>query len=116
MFLMTRFRQVSLADKLIASSAPILGQVAQACERDKIQIILLDLHQLVFIDSVGLGLLVSLQNNLRRKGTKLYLSIPQKQAYTLFELANVSQIFEIFQDYDDFYATVAKNRLVLVNS
>jgi anti-sigma B factor antagonist len=116
MFLTIRFRQINFPNNLIASSAPTLTQLAESCERDKIEMVLLDLHQVAFIDSVGLGLLVSTQNKLRRKGIKFYVVAAQDQSSLLFELANVKQIFEIFQDYGEFYQEIAKNRFVLVHS
>jgi anti-anti-sigma factor len=116
MFKTIRFRQVSLSDRLIASSASALTQLAESLDQDQVELILLDLSTISFIDSVGLGLLVSLQNKLRRQGIKLYLTIEQKQTHSLFELANVEQIFVIFQDYDEFYTQIVRNRLVLINS
>jgi anti-anti-sigma factor len=116
MFDLIRFRHIQLSDVLIASSAPELGKIADDCLRDTVQMVLVDLNQVKFIDSVGLGLLVSAQTRLRRKKIKLYLTVPHQQACAMFDLANVGQIFEIFSSYDEFYATVVKNRFVLVHS
>jgi anti-sigma B factor antagonist len=115
MYTITRFRLIQPSQPLTAAHTASLRQELDECLQRRTQIILVDLHHVTFIDSLGLGLLISMQTRLRRIGSKFYLCAPQEQMRCLMEMANVDAIFEIFASRSEFEAEVVKkHRLVLV--
>jgi anti-sigma B factor antagonist len=115
MYTVTSFRLIQPGATLSAAHAGALRRELDDCLKRSTQIVLVDLHAVTFIDSFGLGLLVSMQTRLRRNGGKLYLCAPQEQMQWLLDMANVNIIFEIFPSRAEFEAVVVKqNRLVLV--
>jgi anti-sigma B factor antagonist len=57
--------------------------------------VVLDISQLGFIASAGMGALVSLERGLRRRGGKVYLAAPQPEVREAFYRARLQDIFTI---------------------
>lgn len=70
------------------------------------RIVLLDLQQIHFIDSSGLGLLVSMSAKAKTLGGKLCLCAPSKQAQFLFEITDMGRLFEIYSTQVEFFAAL----------
>lgn len=60
--------------------------------------VLMNFAKVEFIDSTGLGLLVSMYRRLREKDHDLMVCNLSSQAQTLFELTRMHRIFSIFED------------------
>jgi anti-sigma B factor antagonist len=75
------------------------------------EIILVDLKNVMFMDSQGLGTLISARNRAESLNIKLMLCCLNGQARMLLEMAGVDQIFTIFQDRDDFRIYLTKKTL-----
>jgi len=58
--------------------------------------LVVDLQDISFIDSTGLGLLVMLGKNATAQGRRFALCNPSKQAQMLFELTRLHQVFDLF--------------------
>lgn len=71
------------------------------------EIVLIDLQDVKFVDSSGLGALVSAMKIVRTAGGKLFVCSMNDQVRMLFELTKMDRIFEKFADRDEF------NRLFL---
>ena len=65
-------------------------------------IVLIDLQYVKFIDSSGLGALVSAMKMVRTAGGKLFICSLNDQVKMLFELTKMDRIFEKFADRDEF--------------
>jgi anti-sigma B factor antagonist len=65
-------------------------------------IVLIDLQDIKFIDSSGLGALVSAVKIVRNAGCKLYVCSVNDQVRMLFELTKVDRIFKKFTDQEEF--------------
>lgn len=63
--------------------------------------VLLDLSHLQFIDSSGLGALLSIQRSLYGHGGKLKLANLTKSVQTVFEIVSMHRIFEIYPTMED---------------
>lgn len=63
--------------------------------------VVLDLHQLNFIDSSGLGSFLSVLRTLHTQGGELKLARMNKPIRTMFELVSMHKIFEIFNSTED---------------
>lgn len=60
------------------------------------KVILLDLQDVKFMDSSGLGAIVAALKTVRTAGGRLYLCSLNQQVKMLFELTSVDQVFELF--------------------
>lgn len=65
-------------------------------------ILLLDMKELKFIDSSGLGALVSAMQMVRNANGKLFVCSINDQVRMLFELTKMDRIFQIFADQEEF--------------
>lgn len=68
----------------------------------KPKIVLVDLKDISFMDSSGLGALVLAFKTLRASDTKLVLCSINEQIKILFELTGMDKVFEIFSNQDEF--------------
>lgn len=60
--------------------------------------LLIDLEKVTFIDSSGIGALVSGFKNATAGGGKLFLCNLQQQVQSIFELTRLHRVFDIFAD------------------
>ncbi|MBD6618095.1 STAS domain-containing protein [Komarekiella sp. 'clone 1'] len=65
-------------------------------------ILLIDLKDVKFVDSSGLGALVSAMQMVRKAESKLFLCSVNDQVKMLFELTKLDRIFQTFTDQDEF--------------
>lgn len=63
--------------------------------------VVLDLHQLQFIDSSGLGSFLSVLRVLHGHGGELKLACMNRPVRAVFELVSMHKIFEIFNSTDE---------------
>lgn len=66
------------------------------------EVILVDLQNLTFIDSSGLGSLISIQKIVRSMGGMFFLCSIKNQVKMMFELTQMSRVFKIFADRNEF--------------
>ena len=69
-------------------------------------IVLIDLENVTFMDSSGLGALVIALKTVRTAGGKLFLCAINDQVKMLFQLTSMDRVFEIFPSRDDFERAV----------
>ena len=65
-------------------------------------IVLIDLEETTFVDSSGLGALVSTLKAVRAANRKLYFCSPNAQIKMVFELSGMDQAFEVFESRNAF--------------
>jgi anti-sigma B factor antagonist len=65
-------------------------------------ILLIDLKDVKFVDSSGLGALVSAMQMVRKAESKLFVCSVNDQVRMLFELTKLDRIFQTFADKDEF--------------
>ena len=84
----------SLADDGIIQTKDFLCQLlGQKPER-----IILDLEDLEYISSSGIGLLVSVLRRCRQAGIPMHLCTLRPEILELFKLTRLNQVFEIFEN------------------
>jgi anti-sigma B factor antagonist len=106
MSVLTDIQILNPAGILTAATIPTLLQDFNQCLESKIKIVLIDLSNVDFIDSYGLGMLVSMHAKMRLSNGSLSLCSLKEQARCLFEIADMERVFEIFANQTEFYATV----------
>jgi anti-sigma B factor antagonist len=80
-------------------------QVAQALE-NQAEIVLIDLKDVTFVDSSGLGALVIALKAVRSANAKFYICSINEQVRILFELTSMDQVFEVFESREAFEQSV----------
>lgn len=71
-----------------------------------VDIVLIDLQKVTFMDSSGLGGLISAERIVRTANGKLFLCSINDQAKMLFELTKMNRVFEVFANQEEFNNTV----------
>jgi len=99
---------------LSATTTYALIQQLNECLEAKIKIVLIDLQNIDFIDSSGLGTLVSMHTKLRLADGKLYLCSPKDQASNLFDISDTDRIFNILASRKEFDALFVKNNQAIM--
>src|ERR687886_712315 len=67
-----------------------------------VDIVLVDLKDVTFMDSSGLGALVLALKTVRAAGGKLFICSINEQVKMLFELTSMDRVFEIYANRDEF--------------
>jgi anti-sigma B factor antagonist len=68
--------------------------------------LLMDLKETTFIDSSGLGILVSVLKRVRSQECDMIICSINPQVKMLFELTSMDQVFEIFENREAFEASL----------
>lgn len=86
---------------LDASKAVQFRQQIKDLINEGVNLILIDLKKVNFMDSSGLGALVLALKMVREKSGRLFLMSLNDQVKMLFELTNTGHLFEIVNDKSD---------------
>ncbi len=86
------------------NSSELKTQMLNLLEDGKSNLIV-DLHEVRFVDSSGLGALVSGFKNASARNGNLKLSGLQPQVKSMFELTRLHRVFEIFPGVDEALAS-----------
>ncbi|HEY9814941.1 MAG TPA: STAS domain-containing protein [Candidatus Obscuribacterales bacterium] len=70
------------------------------------KIILVNLKDITFIDSSGLGALVIALKTVRSAGGRFYICSINEQVRILFELTSMDQVFEVYDNQEAFEQAV----------
>ncbi|PZO39195.1 MAG: sulfate transporter [Pseudanabaena frigida] len=69
--------------------------------------LLVDLQEIAFMDSSGLGALVSALKSIRNSNGEMVICGANDQVQMLFELTSMTKIFKIYPTIDEFNATLS---------
>jgi anti-anti-sigma factor len=83
---------------LDSTKAEEFRQTVDQLLQDGAEVILIDLKNISFIDSSGLGTLVVLLKKVRSLDRKLCICSINDQVRMLFELTNMDQVFDVYND------------------
>ncbi len=84
---------VASAPELHAWLCDLVGQGSE--------IVLVDMSEVSFIDSTGLGVLVGAETEMRQDGRQLQLRVAQPQILRLLELTGLDETFTVLSGTDD---------------
>jgi anti-anti-sigma factor len=87
---------------LDATGSQAFRQEITGILEDGTKVVLVDLKNVTFMDSSGLGALVLAFKTLRAANSKLVLCSINEQIRILFELTGMDKVFEIFANQDEF--------------
>jgi len=78
----------------VATAAPFREALEKAIQSEE-QKIFLDISDMEYIDSTGIGILIDLKKNQMKKDQQFVLINPKRSIAKLFQLTGVDQIFPI---------------------
>ncbi|KKD35504.1 MAG: STAS domain-containing protein [Limnoraphis robusta] len=82
-----------------------LKQQVLAIPPEPPQLWIIDLAEVEFIDSSGLGALVTALKSARRLGCRLVLCHPSATVKLIFEITQLDRVFEIFDQLEAVFST-----------
>jgi anti-sigma B factor antagonist len=82
------------------NSADVLGVVSGALEQ-KVRTCIVDISDLRYINSSGIGLLITILTKFRNKGGEVYLMKPSESVQKLLVITKLNAIFHIIQSKDE---------------
>lgn len=80
-------------------------QVSDLLHQD-IDIVLLDMKQVTFMNSTGIGAMVATLKLVRAKGKQIYLCGLTEQVQIIFELTKMDRVFKTFIDQQEFNSKI----------
>ena len=92
---------VSISGELTLVTASQLKKRLFELTEDGATHLIIDLQQVPFIDSTGLGALVSGLKNAKLKGGNLVLAALQEQARSIFEITMAYRIFDLYESVSE---------------
>ena len=107
-------RVIQPAGVLCATTSSALLEELEGCLTTRVKYVLMDLQNVDFIDSSGLGTLIAMHTRLRLAGSRLYFCSLKEQARSLFDISDMDQIFDIFSSQSEFYSRVVKPNQAMV--
>ncbi len=90
--------RVSPARDIVAGMTNEFKSELEAVVASGVNGIVIDLEGVEMIDSVGLGVLISIHNQLRANGGKLAIKNPSSDIFALFRTMRLNHHFEMISD------------------
>ena len=84
------------------SAKELRTQIVELLETNKPKSILVDLQDVTFMDSAGLGALVSILKTVRFAGAEFCLCSLSEQVKIIFDLTKMEKVFKIFESRQEF--------------
>lgn len=94
---------------LDSTQAPDLHKAINQAIEEGTQIVLIDLKDVTFVDSSGLGALVVALKSVRSNDGQLYICSINEQVRILFELTSMDQVFKVFESRSAFESEILVN-------
>jgi anti-sigma B factor antagonist len=98
------------AVKLRESGVDFFRQMEDVFDKDGKGAVLLDLSQIDYLDSTGIGELVGYLHRLNAKGCRLALLNPRNRMKSLVQLSNLDKVFPIFDNRESAIDELARAR------
>ncbi len=87
--------EVELKDKLTSTDLPSFRGMLSDIKRSSCKVVVLDLSDLDWIDSAGLGMLIVAKEHAEKENLELVLRSPRGHVKSLLELGRFEKIFNI---------------------
>ena len=90
--------RIALGGELDHTSALTLDDELRRAESGTHDVVVLDLSELRFVDSTGLGIIACAYRRMRRTGGRLVIASPTKGVKRILELTGMLQRLEVVED------------------
>ena len=98
----SNIRIVEPSGILDSSKSEEFKQIVDSVLTSEAQVLLLDLKNITFVDSSGLGTLVVALKQLKAADRKMYICSINDQVRMLFELTSMDRVFDVLRDRQEF--------------
>ena len=98
---------LSIGGDLDVLGAPELRQGVVTALNDGIREMILDVSELDFVDSFGIGVIVGALKRVRQRGGELLLVCPAPRIRRVFELCDLDRIFVLHDSVEEAEATAS---------
>ena len=89
---------ISVEGSINSATCPELEEQINVLLKDQVSTLVLDLAELKFMSSVGVGLINHTKNKLKEKGAELAMVNLQPQIKKVFEIMSLLPIMNVFND------------------
>ena len=89
------------------NGANILDKVNTAIQ-DQLRVCIIDISKLRYINSSGIGVLITILTKFRNKGGEVYLMKPSETVQKLLVITKLNAIFQIIQSEEEVFKTARK--------
>lgn len=89
------------------TGANIIEKVNNAIQED-IRVCIIDISKLRYINSSGIGVLITILTKFRNKGGEVYLMKPSETVQKLLVITKLNAIFQIIQNEEEVLKTAKK--------
>lgn len=86
---------------------PKLVEVVSDAIEDDAKIFVVDLSEVRYISSSGIGLLITMLTKMRNVGGEMYLTAPSEHVKKLLIITKLNNIFTVFDSVDAFKSSIA---------
>ena len=90
--------RIALEGELDYSSALTLDDELRRADGGEVTVMVLDLSELRFMDSTGLGIIASAYRRMRRGGRRLIVASPTLGVRRIFQLTGMLERLEVVED------------------
>jgi anti-sigma B factor antagonist len=91
---------VTIAGEVDVYTSPVLKERLIEAAEGGCRVMIVDLDQVGFIDSSGLGVLVGALRRLREQGGEMHVVCTREQILKIFRITGLDKVFPIFASMD----------------
>lgn len=91
---------VTIAGEVDVYTSPVLKERLVEAAEHGCGVMIVDLDQVAFIDSSGLGVLVGALRRLREQGSEMHVVCTREQILKIFRITGLDKVFPIFATLD----------------
>lgn len=82
----------------------------------EVDIVLLDLQDITFMNSAGLGTLLAALRTVKSKGSNIFICSVNEQVQMLFRMTKMERVFNIYSSRDEFKSKILSPDLQLLEN
>lgn len=88
------------AGELDRAAAPLMRSELAAVVESRPPLVVVDLHEVTFVDAAGLGVLLRAARSLAAQGSRLVLASPQRTVRRVLEMTDVDKALDVHDSID----------------
>ena len=103
----TLFFQIT-GELTLEEATPLRAEIKETMQAIDFEHVILDMNDVPFIDSSGIGMLVSLNTSVKGQGKALFLLNPTEQTRNTLELVQLLDFFHILDGEDELLSSLTE--------
>lgn len=92
---------VSVRGEVDVDSAPLLREALEKAISGRSPLLVVDLLEVTFVDSTGLGVLIGAFKLCRTEGLAMHLALVEPRILKIFEITELTDLFSIFPTVEE---------------